>query len=55
MTLVARLRSLGDDRAWLLEFLIALARIKEMAERLPRHLQQRQSEGAPKEPGCRRS
>jgi hypothetical protein len=50
MTLIARLRSLGDDRAFILEFLVALARIKAMAERCPRR-----GEGAPKGPGCRRS
>jgi hypothetical protein len=54
MTLIARLPSLADDR-WLLEFLIALAELKEMAQRRPRRLCQRQGEGAPKGPGFRRS
>ena len=55
MTLIARLRGLADDRAWLLEFLIALAELKEMAQRRPRRLCQRQGEGAPKGSGFRRS
>ena len=50
MTLSARLRTRGDDRSYLLEFLKALEELKKIAERCPR-----QGEAAPKEPECRRS